>query len=126
MEEISHLIDAAPKVFHQVIAQTNDQTSSCNIRCLVDHNFLNDDEIQDMYQAFVDVCIRSVASNTIDNIKVQLEYPDITCIDVSFDVARTCEIFKKSGPVASSITLKITYFNSHLSRYTSYFKEIAC
>lgn len=126
MEEISHLIAATPKVFHQVLAHTNTLTGAHNIRCLVDPNFIIEDEIDDMFQAVIDICTRHVAQNRLGNVKITLEYPDIASIDINFDVSRSCELFKKSGPSSSTITMKVMYFNSRESKYHAYFQDIKC
>lgn len=126
MEEISHLINATPWVFHKVIAQTKNEPSSYTIRCLVDHNNSNEDEIQDLYQAFIDVCVRSVASNSVGHVRLQLEYPDITSMDPVFDISRTCELFKKEGPASGFLTMKVSYYDNQLSKHQSYFRQIAC
>ena len=121
MQEISQLVESTPLIFHKVSMSLQEHDASCIIQCKVEPGYDDEDQVLDIYQAIIDICLRQVAYDTFTKATIDLEYPDESSFDMQYGLATRIVLYKRLQHV---VRLTKTFFNAQTHDYSTFKKDI--
>lgn len=102
---------ATPQIFTGINVIENhrdDQKRDVLIRCHVDAGMESEDEIDDLFQAIVDISCRMVAREEYVTVSINLELPDLSSPEPEFLVSRRVEVVKH---LPTQILVRTTHYD---------------